>query len=109
MNNTLDTLHHIAIEVKDIATAIAWYTQHLHCTVSYQDDSWGLLKFANISVAFVLPGSHPPHIGISTEHPEHYGTPKDHRDGTASVYIPDPFGNWVEMIKLASSERGQVK
>jgi len=101
MSAPLDTIHHIAIEVSDIQQAIDWYQKHLACTVAYQDDSWGLLKLANTSIALVLPGSHPPHIGIPCDHPEQYGVVKPHRDGTASVYLEDPFGNFIEMIKLA--------
>ncbi|MCD6046602.1 MAG: Glyoxalase/bleomycin resistance protein/dioxygenase [Gammaproteobacteria bacterium] len=100
MNKQLDSIHHIAIEVTDIQKAIDWYQQHLKCEVAYQDDTWGLLKFENISVALVLPGTHPPHIGIPCDQPEKYGEVKPHRDGTSSAYIQDPFGNWVEMIKL---------
>ncbi len=100
MTSKLDSVHHIAIEVTDIAKAVAWYTQNLKCEVAYQDETWGLLKFDNISLAFVLPNAHPPHIGIPTDHPEHYGTPKLHRDGTSFVYFEDPFGNWIERVKL---------
>jgi catechol 2,3-dioxygenase-like lactoylglutathione lyase family enzyme len=101
MSQALDSIHHIAIEVKNIQQAIDWYCKHLKCAVAYQDNTWALLKFANTSLALVLPGDHPPHIGIPCDHPEQYGEVKDHRDGTASSYVPDPFGNYVEMIKLA--------
>jgi hypothetical protein len=104
MTETLDSIHHIAIEVGNIQQAIDWYQKQLKCAVVYQDDSWGLLKFANASIALVLPGDHPPHIGIPCAHPEQYGTVKDHRDGTVSAYIEDPFGNCVEMIKLVDSK-----
>lgn len=96
----LDTIHHIAIEVTDIQQAIDWYQKHLRCEVAYQDKTWGLLKFENVALALVLPGTHPPHLGIPCDHPEQYGEVKPHRDGTSSAYIKDPFGNWVEMIKL---------
>lgn len=104
MTQALDTVHHIAIEVDDIQQAIDWYQKQLNCTVAYQDASWGLLKLANISIALVLPGSHPPHIGIVCDHPEQYGVVQPHRDGTESVYVEDPFGNFVEMIRLAESK-----
>jgi len=99
MNKELDSIHHVAIEVKDIAEAVDWYTTHLKCAIAYQDGTWALLKFSNVSVALVLPGSHPPHLAIPCEHPEKYGEVKPHRDGTESVYLSDPFGNHIEMIR----------
>jgi catechol 2,3-dioxygenase-like lactoylglutathione lyase family enzyme len=91
-DTTLDTVHHIAIQVTDIEAAVNWYRQLLKCEVAYQDATWALLKFANLSMALVLPGSHPPHLAITCYSPEQYGEPKAHRDGTSSVYLPDPFG-----------------
>ena len=41
MNKILDTIHHTAIQVKDIAKAVIWYTEHFACEVEYQDDSLG--------------------------------------------------------------------
>lgn len=105
MKNELDSIHHIAIKVNNIQESIDWYCKHLKCTVAYQDESWGLLKFSNISLALVLPNTHPPHIGIPCDEPEKYGVVKPHRDGTASTYIPDPSGNYVEMIKLNDTEK----
>ena len=101
MTTPLDTLHHTALQVPDIAQAVAWYTEHFNCEIEYQDASWAMLKFANVSLAFVLPEQHPYHVAVVTETPEKYGTPKKHRDGTSSVYIKDPFGHDVELLKLA--------
>lgn len=98
----LDSIHHLAIQVTDIAAAVTWYQQLLHCEVAYQDATWALLQFANLSMALVLPDSHPAHMAITCYTPEQYGTPVMHRDGTSSVYIADPFGNYVEMLKPAS-------
>ena len=94
MPQPLDSIHHIAIEVKDIQQAIDWYCGRLNCEIAYQDKTWGLLKFANTSLALVLPGDHPPHLGIPCDHPEQYGEVKDHRDGTASSYVAHPFCNF---------------
>jgi len=101
MTKPLDTLHHIAIQVADIAKAIDWYTENYTCEIDYQDDSWALLKFANTSLALVLPEQHPYHFAIVTDKIDTYGKPVPHRDGTSSVYIKDPDGNTVEMLKLA--------
>ena len=51
----MDKIHHIAIEVKSIEDTINWYKKHSSCEVSYQDDTWALLKYENISLALVLP------------------------------------------------------
>lgn len=100
MGQELDTLHHTAIQVKDIAKAVSWYTGHFKCNIEYQDQTWAMLKFANTSLALVLAEQHPYHFAIVTDNLEPYGQAVPHRDGTASVYIKDPDGNHVEMLKL---------
>ena len=97
---TLDTLHHVAISVDDIAEAVAWYTEKFRCRVVYQDDTWAMLQLANTCLAFVSRSQHPPHLGFaSTEEKAHqFGRLKVHRDGTSSVYIQDPSGNAVELL-----------
>lgn len=94
----LDELHHIAISVDDIAKAVDWYTQTFRCEISYQDETWAMLRFANVEIALVLPGQHPPHIGLSTPQAEDFGELRTHRDGTRSVYTSDPAGNVVELL-----------
>ena len=100
MTKPLDHIHHIAIQVKDIEESVLWYTSNLACEVAYRDDSWALLKFDNISLALVLTNQHPPHFAIVREDISVFGKPVPHRDGTSSVYIQDPTGNHVEMLKL---------
>jgi hypothetical protein len=100
MTKELDTIHHIAIQVKDIAQSVFWYTQRYECVVDYQDDTWAMLKFSNISLALVLPEQHPYHFAILTDDLEPYGEAESHRDGTASVYINDADGNNIEMLKV---------
>ena len=104
MNNTLDTLHHTAIQVKDIAKSVSWYTERFQCEIEYQDESWALLKFANTSLALVLPEQHPYHFAILTDDLSPFGEAVPHRDGTSSVYIKDIDGNNVEMLKLPEEE-----
>jgi catechol 2,3-dioxygenase-like lactoylglutathione lyase family enzyme len=98
----MDTMHHVAIEVKDIKEAVDTYTSKFACEVAYQDDTWAMLKFANIFMAFVLPGSHPPHVCFTKDDAENYGTLKTHRDGTETVYIGDGQGNAIEIMKTSS-------
>lgn len=94
----MDKIHHIAIEAKNIAASVEYYTQNFACEISYQDATWALLKFANISVALVTPGQHPPHLGFVKENAHEWGELKTHRDGTESVYIEDVSGNALEIL-----------
>ena len=64
MNKDLTFVDHIAIESTDIAQSAKWYQDHFNCEVKHQDETWALLKFANISLALVTPGEHPPHFAV---------------------------------------------
>jgi catechol 2,3-dioxygenase-like lactoylglutathione lyase family enzyme len=95
----LDTMHHVAVSVSNVKETVDWYTNHFGCKVNYQDETWALVEFANISLAFVLPSQHPPHFAVLGD-PAEYGKPSKHRDGTRSVYLKDPAGNNVEILAL---------
>ena len=95
----LTTLDHVAVSVTNVKDTVDWYTKQFDCTIKYQDETWALLEFANIRVAFVLPEQHPPHFAVLGD-PAAYGQPKTHRDGTRSVYLKDPSGNNVEILAL---------
>lgn len=95
----MDKVHHVAIQVDDIDQAVEWYTSRFAAKKIYQDDTWALLQFDNTCLALVMPGQHPPHFAIENRAAEQFGQLNMHRDGTASVYIKDPFGNSVEIIK----------
>ncbi len=101
-NKALDTMDHVAVSVGNIAETVDWYTQHFQCKVAYQDETWALVEFANIRLAFVLPSQHPQHFAVLGD-PRAYGQPTTHRDGTSSVYIQDPNGNNVEILALADA------
>ena len=96
----LGTLHHVALRVKDVKETVEWYTQRFRCSVEDQDESWAMLAFENVRLAFVLAEQHPPHIAILGD-PGAFGEPKVHRDGTSSVYVKDPNHNNVEILALA--------
>ena len=100
----MDKIHHIAIQVEDIARSVEWYKKNYEVEVSYQDETWAMIDFANTSLALVLPEQHPFHFAIESKQAEIYGDLIKHRDGTASVYIRDIDGNNVEMIKLDKNE-----
>ena len=99
-SHNLDSLHHIAISVKEktIAEMVEWYRETFRCEVTYQDETWAMLQFENVQLALVVPGQHPPHLGFETPSAESHGELKLHRDGTRSIYIPDPAGNAVELL-----------
>ena len=95
----MDKIHHIAIEVNNIKDSIDWYRKNTKCEISYQDDTWAMISYDNISLALVLPNTHPPHIAFEKHNAEDFGKLKLHRDGTASVYIKDPSDNAIEILK----------
>jgi catechol 2,3-dioxygenase-like lactoylglutathione lyase family enzyme len=94
----LDALDHVAIPVTNIAEAVAWYTAQFRCKISYQDETWALLTFANTRLALVIPEQHPAHIAFVNPDAERFGTLKTHRDGTRSCYVTDPAGNQLEIM-----------
>lgn len=57
-----------------------------------------LLRFANTSLALVIPGEHPPHLAFTMDGAERFGELSPHRDGTRSIYIHDSEGNVVECM-----------
>ena len=94
----LDSIHHVAISVSDVKAAVEWYRSNFQCKVSYQDDTWAMLDFANLKLALVIPQQHPPHVAFVHGEAEKYGELKTHRDGTRSCYVNDPAGNAIEML-----------
>ena len=94
-----NSIHHIAIQVKDIQRAVEWYTTHFNIEVTYQDNTWAMLRFSNINLALVIPEQHPAHIAIESPAAEEFGKLTKHRDGTESVYITDSEDNVLEVMK----------
>ena len=97
-----DRLHHVAVQVEDIARAARWYHERFHIDVIYQDETWAMLRFKNIDLALVLPGEHPPHIAIGSETASLFGELTLHRDGTQSVYTADSEGNILEVMQATT-------
>ncbi len=61
---SLTHIDHIAIETSDVGRAVKWYREKFRCEVKYQDQSWALILFNNVSLALVTPGQHPPHFAV---------------------------------------------
>lgn len=87
---------HIAIQVECPRSAVDWYIKNCSAELMYVDDTWGIVQFENIKLAFVVKSQHPPHFAF--EVPELNGG-KTHRDGSKSIYKQDPWGNFFELIK----------
>ena len=94
----LDALHHIAIQVQNVARAVEWYREHFRTAIIYQDNTWAMLKFRNVYLALVIPGEHPPHVALIHTEAQKFGPLTQHRDGTRSIYIADSEGNQVEIM-----------
>lgn len=102
MKKQKDSIHHVAISVPNVKEALDWYCQSFDCEIIYQDETWAFLSFANIALALVVPGQHPPHVAFTRKDAEKYGELKTHRDGTRSCYIKDPAGNAIEIMAADS-------
>jgi len=89
-------IDHIAIPVDEPKVAVGWYIENFGATCLYVDETWGLVEFENVKLAFVVKSQHPPHFAFEVEHLEG-GTL--HRDGSRSVYKRDPWGNLYELVK----------
>ena len=98
MVQRLDRVHHIAVQVADLASSIAWYRENFEVELAYSDSTWALLAFQNTSLALVLAHEHPGHFAIERPDDGTYGLLTEHRDGTRSKYILDPSGNTIELL-----------
>ena len=95
----MDQIQHVALVVSNIDDAIKWYQSRFDLEVTYSDKTWALLEFSNILMALVLPNQHPPHIAVELDNPTSFGPLTHRRDGTASTYIKDPWGNSIEIMQ----------
>ena len=97
--DSVKSFHHAAVSVDDVAVGVQWYTSTLSACVLYQDETWALLAVGDTRIALVIPGEHPPHLAFEWSGAEDFGPLVGHRDGTASLYIEDPFGNKIELME----------
>tara|TARA_B100001250_G_scaffold222846_1_gene191077 strand:+ start:1261 stop:1563 length:303 start_codon:yes stop_codon:yes gene_type:complete len=95
-------IDHIAIETNNIKDSVEWYMSQFKCDLKYQDQSWAMLKFDNISVALVTPGEHPPHFAVVKKSIRSDKNLKKHRDGIGFKYVQDPDKNFIEFIDKRS-------
>ena len=108
-------LGHVAIRVKDVNRAKIFYL-NLGMKLVWDDQDWCYLEagpgkdgLALLGPAYKAAGPHFAfHFNDRTEvaaihahlHQQgiQVGALHDHRDGTASFYLRDPEGNWLEML-----------
>lgn len=97
---------HVALDVDDIAAAIAWWQEAVPgASVLYADDTWALIEAAGVRIAFVMADAHPVHVAfklpatdLESLAREHGAVIAEHRDGTRSFYLDAPGGQAVEFI-----------
>jgi catechol 2,3-dioxygenase-like lactoylglutathione lyase family enzyme len=112
---TVDRLGHVAIRVQDVPRAVAFY-EGLGMRVVWKADDWCYLEAGPGHDGLALLGpdykAAGPHFAfhfrdraeVDQIHQQlqqagvFVGAVHDHRDGTASFYLKDPDGNWLEML-----------
>ena len=97
---------HAALQVPDVAAALAWWQRLVpDARVLYADETWGLLEAGGSKLAFVAADEHPDHLAfkVSTLELKRLAGERGvgilpHRDGSRSVYLDAPGDHHVEVI-----------
>jgi catechol 2,3-dioxygenase-like lactoylglutathione lyase family enzyme len=110
-----ERLGHVAIRVRDMARAKAFY-ESLGLRLTWDAEDWAYLQspVTGDGIALLSPDYRAagPHFAFHcSERSEvdrararlladghRCGPVHDHRDGTASFYMQDPEGNWLELL-----------
>ena len=111
----VDRLGHVAIRVQDVPRAVDFYTG-LGMRLVWEAEDWCYLEAGPGRDGLALLGpdykAAGPHFAfhfrdraeVDVVHARlkeagvFVGAVHDHRDGTASFYLKDPDGNWLEML-----------
>lgn len=111
----VERLGHVAIRVQDMARARAFY-QSIGLQVVWDAEDWCYLEtqpgregLALLGPGYTAAGPHfafhfTDRAAVDRIHAQlqaagaAVGKVHDHRDGTASFYLRDPEGNWLEML-----------
>jgi len=112
---SVNRLGHVAIRVQDLSRAISFYGG-LGMRLVWEDDDWCYFEAGESRDGLALLGPNykaaGPHFAFHFRNREdvdlvhdqlkragvNVGGVHDHRDGTASFYLRDPDGNWLEML-----------
>jgi len=108
-------LGHVALRVQNMERAKAFYSA-LGLRLTWQADDWCYLQWPQTGegIALLSPSYRAagPHFAFHFQHRAEVdqvrkqlveqghscGPIHDHRDGTASFYMQDPEGNWLELL-----------
>ncbi len=111
----MSRLGHVAVRVQDMDRAKAFY-QALGLRLTWDAEDWAYLQspangdgIALLSPAYTAAGPHfafhyAERCEVDRVHDQleaeghSVGPVHDHRDGTASFYLKDPEGNWLELL-----------
>ena len=114
-SNGVNRIGHVALRVKDLERSKSFYV-NLGMKLIWDDKDWCYLEVGQSRDGLALLGpsykSAGPHLAFHFEDRKeiekiHYdlqnssikvGAIHDHRDGTASFYMQDSEGNWLEML-----------
>ena len=107
---TIGKLGHVAVKVKDMDRAVAYYMS-LGFNCEWESDDW---SYFEEGIALLGPGYNraDPHFAMNVKNEEEMNEVRDklismghecaepykHRDGTVSFYTRDPEGNQLEFI-----------
>ena len=112
---TVDRLGHVAIRVDNVPRAVEFYTG-LGMRLVWEAEDWCYLEAGPGRDGLALLGpdykAAGPHFAFHFRNRDEVdvvharlkeagvfvGAVHDHRDGTASFYLKDPDGNWLEML-----------
>lgn len=94
--------HHIAKTVKNIEESVAWHVENLSAKVLKKDDDWAMLLINGLSLALMLPDTHPEHIAFEVlsvdEFPCEKNEVRKHRDGSLYYYQEAHDGSIIEWL-----------
>ncbi len=99
---SLDCVHHVAVNVSDIPRSVRWYCSSFRCTVEHEDKTHAILRFANIRLTLTLPSAEPMHLAFEREDASTFGELRPRIESVRSTFVADPAGNVIEIIERPS-------
>ena len=100
----MNKIDHIALTTPEPQKAAKWYCEQFGGRLLYSDETWAMVQFDNIKLAFVIKTQHPAHIAFEVSEFDVGERTKKHRDGTTSVYKSDPWKNIYELIQYGDKK-----
>lgn len=93
-----DSIHHIAINVADVAKAAQWYQTSFHCRVVFQEKTLAIVEFKNLKLYLLLPNQAPSHVAFERSDAHTFGELQEQTDGSLATFVADPTGNVVQIV-----------